>query len=134
LDYWFFIKIHLSKDKGVYNEPYATEFTAGVAPTFPIINGVSADQGNSLYYAHEIGNQCSGRRNYYSYTGLSLDPETIVCMMQGDAEFLLKVRRFIPDFKVLNGDAKVTLFFSDYPTNTAASSNTLAIDYGTLYN
>jgi hypothetical protein len=43
----------------------------------------------------------------------------------GDAEFLLKVRRFIPDFKVLAGNAKVTLFFSDYPANTAASSNTL---------
>jgi hypothetical protein len=58
------------KDKGVYNEPYATEFTAGVAPTFPIINGVSADQGNSLYYAHEIGTNAVSRRNYYSYTGL----------------------------------------------------------------
>jgi hypothetical protein len=52
----------------------------------------------------------------------------------GDAEFLLKVRRFIPDFKVLNGDAKVTLFFSDFPANTAASSNTLTIDYRTIYN
>jgi hypothetical protein len=112
------------KDKGVYNEPYATEFTAGVAPTFPIINGVSADQGNSLYFAHEIGtNAVVGGTTtaipaYIRSGDYSMHD-------QGDAEFLLKVRRFIPDFKVLNGDAKVTLFFSDYPTNTAASSNTL---------
>jgi hypothetical protein len=52
----------------------------------------------------------------------------------GDAEFLLKVRRFIPDFKVLAGNAKVTLFFSDYPANTAASANTLTIYYWSIYN
>jgi hypothetical protein len=45
------------------------QFTAGVASTFPIINGVSADQGNSLYFAHEIGTNAVDRNNYYSDTG-----------------------------------------------------------------
>jgi hypothetical protein len=96
----------------------------GWLPTFPVINGVTADQGSSLYYAHEVGvNQVIG-------TTTTAIPAFIrsgdYSMHQGgDAEFLLKVRRFIPDFKVLNGDAKVTLFFSDFPANTAASSNTL---------
>jgi len=34
----------------------------------------------------------------------------------------MKIRRFIPDFKVLNGNAKVTLDLRDYPNDTATSS------------
>ena len=33
-----------------------------------------------------------------------------------------KVRRFIPDFKYLNGNAKVTLELRDYPANTQSGS------------
>ena len=34
----------------------------------------------------------------------------------------MSVRRFIPDFKVLQGNSKITLFINDYPNNTATSS------------
>jgi hypothetical protein len=31
------------------------EFTQNVAPTFPTVQGISASQGNTRYYAHETG-------------------------------------------------------------------------------
>ena len=34
----------------------------------------------------------------------------------------MSVKRFIPDFKYLRGDATVTLFVSSYPDDTAVSS------------
>ena len=34
----------------------------------------------------------------------------------------MRVKRFVPDFKVLEGNAKVTLFLRDYPADTAVSS------------
>ncbi len=34
----------------------------------------------------------------------------------------MSVRRFIPDFKYQTGNAKITLFISSYPADTATSS------------
>ena len=34
----------------------------------------------------------------------------------------MRVKRFVPDFKVLEGNAKVTLFLRDYPADTAVGS------------
>jgi len=33
----------------------------------------------------------------------------------------MRVSRFIPDFKNLSGNAKITLYFRNYPAETAAS-------------
>jgi hypothetical protein len=81
----------------------------------------------TLYiFAHEIGtNAVVGGTTTAIPAFIRSGDYSMHDQQGGDAEFLLKVRRFIPDFKVLNGDAKVTLFFSDYPVNTASSSNTL---------
>jgi hypothetical protein len=118
-------------DSAVYSNPQATQYTRTAAGTFPTVQGLTTDVnsdyfvGSSIYYEHEVGN------NELTYTGATNAISSFIrsgdysMHDKGDAEFLLKVRRFIPDFKVLNGNAKVTLFFSDYPSNTAASSNTL---------
>jgi hypothetical protein len=34
----------------------------------------------------------------------------------------MSVKRFIPDFKVLSGNSKVTLLLNNYPSDTASSS------------
>jgi len=118
-------------DSAVYSNPQATQYTRAAAGTFPVVQGLTTDVnsnyfvGSSIYYEHETG------INELTYTGATNAISSFIrsgdysMHDQGDAEFLLKVRRFIPDFKVLTGDAKVTLFFSDYPSNTASSSNTL---------
>ena len=42
---------------------------------------------------------------------------------QTSGEFFIKIRRFIPDFKVLSGNAKVTLNLKDFPAQTESSSS-----------
>jgi hypothetical protein len=41
---------------------------------------------------------------------------------RGDGEFIMSIKRFIPDFKVLTGNSKVTLLLNDYPSQSATSS------------
>ena len=110
------------EDTSVFALPYATRFTQNVAPTFPTVQGISASQGNTRYYAHEIGvnevdaNGAETTINAYIQSGdFDLD-------INGDGEFLMKIRRFIPDFKVIAGNAKITLNLRDFPSETATSS------------
>jgi len=110
-------------DSAVYDAPYATQFTTNQIPSFPTIQGATASLGRTSYYEHETGNNeltpagATNTINAYIQSGdYSLHD-------QGDAEFLLKIRRFIPDFKVLTGNAKITLNLRNYPADTAASSS-----------
>ena len=41
----------------------------------------------------------------------------------GDGEFMMKIRRVIPDFLSQTGDARVTLNLKDFPNQTKASSS-----------
>ena len=43
--------------------------------------------------------------------------------LAGDGEFMMKIRRVIPDFLSQTGDARVTLNLRDFPNDTAASSS-----------
>ena len=42
---------------------------------------------------------------------------------QGDGEFLMKIRRFIPDFISQTGDTQITLNLRDYPNSSQTSSS-----------
>jgi len=112
-------------DSVTYSNPYATEFNSSGTPQFPTINGASNAFGASTYFAHEVG---------VNKVGLDNIPVAIPAFVQsGDfdlpeaGETLLKVRRFLPDFKNLEGEAKVTLQTKDFPeaTNTATTSFTV---------
>ena len=43
--------------------------------------------------------------------------------LQGDGEFMMKIRRVLPDFLSQTGDSVVTLNLKDFPNDTAASSS-----------
>ena len=42
---------------------------------------------------------------------------------RGDGEYIMKIRRFIPDFISQTGNTQVTLLLRDYPNNSAGSSS-----------
>ena len=42
----------------------------------------------------------------------------------GDGQLIMRVKRFIPDFKNLEGNAKITLFFRDYPADASSTPST----------
>ena len=43
--------------------------------------------------------------------------------LRGDGEYIMKIRRFIPDFITQTGDTRITLMLRDYPNNSAAGSS-----------
>jgi len=110
-------------DQGVYGKPYATAFNQSATPTQGSISGVSA--GATTYYAHEVGT------DQITTAGTTAIPANIVSGdfdldqrgIAGDGEFMLRISRFIPDFKNQTGDAEVTIQLRDFPSNSRSSSS-----------
>ena len=40
----------------------------------------------------------------------------------GDGQVFMSMRRFVPDFKQIQGNARITINLKDYPSDTASSS------------
>jgi len=121
-------------DTGVFDVPYATEYNSTATPNFAI-QGITNTYGASTYYAHETGTDqinSSGTTsiNAFIQSGdfdiaarrSALGGTTGLADLRGDGEFIMSMKRFIPDFQVLTGNSKVTLLLNDYPSNTASSS------------
>jgi len=121
-------------DTGVFDLPYATEYNKTAVPNFPI-QGITAKYGASIYYAHETGTDqinSSGTTSIDAYiqsgdfdisaSRSALGGTTGLADLRGDGEFIMSMSRFIPDFKVLTGNSKVTLLLNNYPSDTASSS------------
>ena len=108
-------------DAQTYDKPYATKWTSNSTPTYPIINGVTNTYGACIYYQHETG------VNEVSYAGVKtaipayIESGDFDLDIEGDGQYLMKINRFIPDFKILTGNAKVTLLLRDYPSQTQNS-------------
>jgi hypothetical protein len=122
-------------DTGVFDVPYATEYSSTSLPVFPDILGITNTYGATTYYAHEVGTDqvnSSGTTAIPAFIQSGDFDITQVRTRQGqatgavnyrgDGEFFMSVKRFIPDFKVLTGNSKITLLLNDYPNNTASSS------------
>ena len=109
-------------DASLYDHPYATQWNSTGVPSFPTIQGATNVNGASTYYAHEIGN------NEVDYNGSKTAIPAYIqsgdfdLAVEGDGQYFMSMRRFIPDFKVLTGNAQVTIKLRRYPSDTATSS------------
>ena len=115
------------EDSGTYALPYATQFTTNATPTFPTINGVTNTYGSTKYWAHETGvNEVtySGTATAIAAYVKSGDYDISEQGLAGDGQLIMRVKRFIPDFKSLEGNAKITLYFRDYPANNESTPST----------
>jgi hypothetical protein len=109
------------EDAKVFKFPYATKYETSLVPTVPTINGATA--GASYYFIQEIG------KNEIINTG-GTTTNAIACFIrsgdfelevEGNGEYFLKIRRFIPDFKNLEGSADVTIYLRAYPADTTTA-------------
>ena len=122
-------------DAQTFDKPYATKWNSTETPTFPTINGVTNTYGASLYYQHETGT------NEVSYSGVQTAIPAYVESgefdissdqgLAGDGEFFIKVRRFVPDFKYITGNAKVTFVVRDYPADSPRTIGPFTVDVNT---
>ena len=121
------------EDSAVFGKPHALEYSAGVDTSFDVVGNT---EGSTIYYEHETGtDQVQGSTTTAivasiesgdfditqrrSLTGQS----TGMPDLRGDGEFIMKIRRFIPDFISQTGNTQVTLLLRNYPNDSRASSS-----------
>jgi hypothetical protein len=110
------------EDASTYDKPYATEYNATAIPSATNLSGATNRFGASIFYEHETGVnevELNGVENAipaYIQSG-DFDIPT-----EGDGEYLMRISRFFPDFKNLEGNAVVTILLKDFPTDAGASS------------
>jgi hypothetical protein len=102
-------------DASTYDKPYATEYNITAIPSVSNLSGATNTFGASVFYEHETGVnevELNGTQNAipaYIQSG-DFDLPT-----GGDGEYLMRISRFLPDFKNLEGNAVVTIFLKDFP-------------------
>ena len=113
-------------DAIVYPKPYGTKYDSTANGTFPIVVGQSG-LGQTKFFEHEVGtdqvNEDGSTTTVSSFVkSYDIDLEQRQRNAQGRAsgpkvagEVFLAMRRFVPDFKTLVGNAKVSLGIKRYP-------------------
>ena len=120
------------RDSAVFGLPHATEYAADVDTSFDVVGNT---EGKTTYYEHEIGtdqnkngvvtavtaNISSGDYDISTRRGIT-GQSTGIADLRGDGEFVMKVRRFVPDFISQTGSTRVTIQLKNYPNSSQAGS------------
>ena len=120
------------QDSSVFGLPHATEYDAGSNNSYDVIGNTD---GCTTYYEHEKGTDQIAEGSVTAITSniVSGDFDITQRMMRGsqtgvpdtrgDGEFIMKIRRFIPDFISQTGNTQVTLQLRDFPNDAKTSSS-----------
>jgi hypothetical protein len=121
------------QDSAVFGLPHATEYDSANDTSFDVVGNT---EGRTTYYEHETGtDQVRGGATTAILANISsgdydisqrrsaLGQSTGTADLRGDGEFLMKIRRFIPDFISQTGSTRVTLNIRNFPNDTRASSS-----------
>jgi len=120
------------EDSAVFGTPHALEYDAGTDTSFDVVGNTD---GSTIYYQHETGtDQVKGGATTAILANISsgdfdisqrrgLGGPTGMADIRGDGEFIMKIRRFLPDFISQTGSTRVTLDLRNFPNDTKASSS-----------
>ena len=112
-------------DSAVFGKPHATDYDDDATSDSTVGN----TDGVSIYYEHETGqNQVkAGTETAIAASIESGDFDVTRTQegttLQGEGEYIMKIRRILPDFLSQTGDARVTLNLKNYPTDSQVSSS-----------
>jgi len=121
------------EDSAIFGKPHALEYDAATDTSFDVVGNT---EGRTTYYEHETGtdqvkggsvtaitaNIASGDFDI-SQRRSALGQTTSGADLRGDGEFIMKIRRFIPDFISQTGNTQVTLQLRNFPNDSQASSS-----------
>ena len=121
------------QDSAVFGSPHALSYDANTDTSFDVVGNT---EGKTTYYQHETGtdqikggtvtaitaNISSGDFDI-SQRRSALGQTTNAADLRGDGEFIMKIRRFIPDFISQTGNTQITLQLRNFPNDTQASSS-----------
>ena len=120
------------KDSAVFGLPHATEYDASSNNSYDVVGNTD---GCTTYYEHEKGTDqvAGGTVTAITSNIVSGDfditqrvirgSQTGMPDIRGDGEFIMKIRRFIPDFISQTGNTQVTLQLRDFPNDAKTSSS-----------
>jgi hypothetical protein len=121
------------EDSAVFGSPHALEYDAATDTSFDVVGNT---EGSTIYYEHETGtDQVKGGATTAIVASISSGDfditqarsaqgqQTGVATLRGDGEFIMKIRRFIPDFISQTGNTQVTLQLRNFPNDSQASSS-----------
>ena len=109
-------------DASTYDVPYATEYTSTATPTISNLSGATNTFGSSTYFGHEIGTNIIALNGAETAIPAFIQSGDFDLPTDGDGENMLRVSRFLPDFKNLQGNAIVTIFLKNFPIDAGSSS------------
>ena len=121
-------------DSSIFAKPHACYYTTSDNASFDVVGNTD---GIAIYYEQETGtDQVDAGGAVTAITANVLSGDFDITQkrsaqgqmigapdLRGDGEYLMKIRRFLPDFITQSGDTRITLFLRDYPNNSAASSS-----------
>ena len=121
------------EDSAIFGKPHALEYDAATDTSFDVVGNT---EGRTTYYEHETGtdqvkggsvtaitaNIASGDFDISQRT-TALGQTTGAADLRGDGEFIMKIRRFIPDFISQTGNTQITLQLRNFPNDSQASSS-----------
>ena len=120
-------------DATVYPNPIATKYNSSASGTFPVVVGEDG-LGQTTLFEHEVGtDQVNPDGTTTTVTSFvksyDFDLQSRAQNAQGRGtgptiagEVFLAMRRFVPDFKTLQGNAKVTLGVKRYPQQSETTT------------
>ena len=121
------------RDSAVFGKPHALEYDASTDTSFDVVGNT---EGRTSYYEHETGTDQNRNGTITAITAsitsgdfditaqrTAQGQQTGVATFRGDGEFIMKIRRFIPDFISQTGTTRVTLNLRNFPNDTASSSS-----------
>jgi hypothetical protein len=121
------------RDSAIFGLPHATEYDPDTDTSFDVVGNT---EGRTSYYEHETGtdqnrngtitaitsNVESGDFDITQQRASTTGQSTGVATFRGDGEFIMKIRRFVPDFISQTGTTRVTLQLKNYSNSSQASS------------
>ena len=120
------------RDSAVFGLPHALAYDADTDTSFDVVGNT---EGRTSYYEHETGTDQNRNGTITAITAniesgdfditqqrTSTGQQTGVSSFRGDGEFLMKIRRFVPDFIAQTGTTRITLQLKNYPNSTQSSS------------
>jgi hypothetical protein len=120
------------EDSAIFGKPHALSYDADTDTSFDVIGNT---EGRTAYYEHETGTDQNRNGTITAITAnissgdfdisqRSVRGQTTgMADLRGDGEFLMKIRRFIPDFISQTGNTRVTLELRNFPNDSQASSS-----------
>ena len=120
MDCWYTLARTMWEDSAIFGNPHALEYDAATDTSFDVVGNT---EGRTTYYQHETGtDQVKGGSVTAITANISSgdfditqrivgNQMTGIADTRGDGEYLMKIRRFIPDFISQTGATRDNIEF-----------------------